>query len=165
MLAHANTMMPGSTPYCLYQISDTYPVTTRMAVSATDYANRQGDLMSFSIRHFISPVYGMRGVERKNPIWQNGALPRKTVIELWLPQGATIISAPEAFSLPLPGGGHITLERKIFESNTGLLRMTYTLTSEATDAVLESWYYPALIEIDRRLSAPSMSTINLRLKK
>jgi hypothetical protein len=146
-------------------ISDGYPVKSRMAVSATDYANVQGDLMSIPLRHFIGPVYGMRGVERKNPIWQNSSLPRKTVLELWLPKGATLVSAPEPFSLKLPGGGHLTLERKLFTSDNGFTRLTYTLTTEADSAVLESWYYPALIEIDRRLSTPSMSTINLRLSK
>lgn len=165
MLANADALVPGSTPHSLYQISDTYPVVTRQSVEATQYANVQDHLMSIPLRNFIGAVYAMRGVERKNPIWQDGAHPRKKVLEFWLPKGATILSAPEPFSMALPGGGHVTLDRKVFASDNGLTRITYTLTAEAKDAMLESWYYPTLIEFDRRLSAPSMSTLNIRLKK
>lgn len=165
MLAKVDSIVPGAKPHSLYQISDKYPVVTRMSVEATKYANCQGDLISIPIRNFIGSVYAMRGVERKNPIWQDGASPRKKVLEFWLPKGATIISGPEPFTMSLPGGGHVTLTRKVFESETGFVRITYTLTAEAKDAILESWYYPALIEFDRRLTAPSMSTLNLRIQK
>lgn len=164
-IAAVEALAPSAKPNCLYFIGSHYPIETRVSAEALSYANVQGDIMSIPIRDFISQMYGMRGADRKNPIWQRARESSSYTIDFWLPAEIEIISGPEPFEMKLPGGGSIVLTRQHFTSDNGFTRLTYTLTQQADPAILENWLFPSLIEFDRRLIVPTMNTLNIRLPK
>ena len=140
-----------------------YPVRTRLAVEAKAYATRQGDLLSLPVP-LATTLYALRGTTRRNPILQPEVEGTVRTVDLWLPKGTEIVSKPEPYTYALPGGGAIALtcSTEVLPV-TGLVRLTYTATYTATPALLDRWFYPALTELDRRLSAPSMGTLVIRL--
>ena len=87
-----------------------------------------------------------------------------TEVDIWLPKGCEVLSRPEPFVVTLPGGGTYELalkdERRPY---TGQQRLTYTVRLNATPAILDNWLFSACLELDRRLMAPEMSTIVVRL--
>lgn len=163
--ATADALATGSTP-CSEFVADVkaYPVRTRLAVEAKGYAVRQGRVLSIPVEGLTAPLFGLRGVRRENPIWQGAAKPSERVYDLWLPAGVEILTKPEPFTVTLPGGGSyaLTLETAVMP-HTGLVRLTYRTRHVAAPALLGSWIAPALEELDRRLSAPNMKSLILRL--
>lgn len=163
--ATADALATGSTP-CSEFVADVkaYPVRTSLAVEAKGYAVRQGRVLSVPVEGLTVPLFGLRGVRRENPVWQGAAKPSERVYDLWLPAGVEILSKPEPFTVTLPGGGSytLTLETEV-RPHTGLVRMTYRTRHVASPALLGSWIAPALEELDRRLSAPNMKSLILRL--
>lgn len=163
--AAADALATGSEP-CSEYVTDVaaYPVRTRLAVEAKGYAVRQGRVLSVPVGGLVSPLFGLRGVRRENPIWQSAARSSEGVLDLWLPAGSEILSKPEPFTVTLPGGGSyaLTLETDVMP-HTGLVRLTYRTRHVASPALLGSWLAPALVELDRRLCAPNMNTLILRL--
>ncbi len=163
--ASANAMATGAEPISRYQMNTkTYPVTTRLAVEAKHYATRQGNLLSIPVNQLLRPLYGLRGAQRKNPIWQSERAEQVSTYDLWLPAGSEILSKPEPFKLLLPGGGvcELTLESETLP-HTGLVRLTYRTRVAMLPTLMDSWYFPALTELDRRLAAPQMRAVIVRL--
>lgn len=161
----ANVLATGATP-CSEYVVDTaaYPVRSRLAVEAKGYAVRQGRVLSVPMDRLLGAVYGLRGLRRENPIWQAEAQVSENVYDLWLPAGSEILSKPEPFAFTLPGGGSYTLTLETAaQPHTGLVRLTYRTRYVASPALLGSWLAPGLEELDRRLSAPNMKTLILRL--
>jgi transglutaminase-like putative cysteine protease len=163
--AAANAMATGAVP-CSEYIMDTkaYPVRTRLAVSAKNYGVRQGALLSIPMPGMVAPIYNLRGTRRANPIWQSEVENQSTEVDIWLPKGGVVVSRPEPFKVTLPGGGSYELalkEERI--AATGALRLTYTVNYTASPAVLDSWFFPACVELNRRFAAPEMQTIIVRL--
>ena len=162
----ANAIAPGATPASEYVVDTAaYPVRTRLAVETQAYATRQGDLLSVPVP-LRSQLYGLRGAERRNPIAQEEQEGSVRTVDIWLPKGAEVVSKPEPYSYLLPGGGAITLtcETAVMPV-TGLLRLTYRLTRSSSPAILDRWFYPALVDLDRRLQAPAMGTLVIRLAR
>lgn len=164
-LAEVEALAPSAKPNCLYFIGSNYPTETRVSAEVASYANIQGDIMSIPVTDFIGPVYGLRGTKRINPIWQSATTEDTRVLEFWLPADVEIISGPEPFEMELPGGGFIKLTRNVFTSDNGFTRITFALSHRADPAMLENWQFSSLIEFDRNLIAPTMSTLNIRLSK
>ncbi len=164
--ALAEQLMPGAEPISEYVVDTAaYPVRARLAVEARAYATRQGNLLSIPLGQLIGACYGLRGASRENPIWQSEAEASVRTVDLWLPKGAEILSRPEPFEVTLPGGGTLSLTcEEAPRLLSGMQRLTYRVVrTETPPAVLESWFYPALVELDRRLLAPAMGTLVLRL--
>jgi len=161
----AESLAPGATPVSEYIVdAASYPVRVRLAVEAKGYATKQGRLLSIPIGDIVGSAYGLRGVTRENPVWQGEAQKQTNVVDVWLPRGSEIVSKPEPFSYTLPGGGGITLAcQEVVQPVTGWVRLTYTLERASAPALLDRWLYPAMVELDRRLNAPSMRTIVIRL--
>ena len=162
--AIAEGLAPGAKPFSEYVVDvKHYPVRSRLTVEAAGYATRQGDLLSIPLPPFTG-VYGLRGGTRENPIAQNENEGTERVVDVWLPPGAEVVSKPEPFTYALPGGGTVamtcTMETRPV---TGMLRMTYRITTAASPAMLDSWLYPALLDLDRRLRMPVMNTLIIRL--
>jgi transglutaminase-like putative cysteine protease len=163
--AAANAMATGAEPYSEY-IMDTkaYPVRTRLAVSAKHYGVRQGALLNIPMPRLVAPLYNLRGTRRVNPIWQSEVEQQNTEVDVWLPKDCTVVSRPEPFKVSLPGGGTFELvlkEERI--AATGALRLTYTVNYTASPAILDDWFFPACVELNRRFAAPEMQTIIVRL--
>ena len=135
----------------------------RLAVEAKAYAQRRGRLLSLPLHGTVATLYGLRGVTRENPIWQEGVEESRATVELWLPPGSEILSKPEPFTLTLPGGGRCALTCARSTTAKGWICLTYTLTHACPPAILDAWAFPALIELDRRLATPTMRTLILRL--
>ena len=162
--AIADTLAPGATPISEYVVDTAaYPVRTRLAVEAKAYATRQGDLLSLPVP-LATTLYGLRGTTRRNPIFQPEVAGTVRTVDLWLPKGSEIVSKPEPYTHTLPGGGTIALTctTEVLPI-TGIVRLTYTATYSATPALLDRWFYPALTELARRLGAPSMGPLVIRL--
>ncbi len=161
----AESIAPGATPISQYtEITNTYPTRTIFGVEAKQYAPRQKDILSLPLPTMVSTLYRLRGAQRESPIQQHEVAPMVETTDIWLPKGTEILSKPEPFKVLLPGGGAYTLtcEMRVMP-HTGFVRLTYTTTYEASPALLQRWQYPALIELDRRLQAPAMHTLLLRL--
>ncbi len=161
----AESLAPGAEPVSQYTVDTrAYPVRSRLSVEAKGYAQRRGRLLSVPVQALLGPRYGLRGVNRENPIWQGGEEGTRARAEFWLPKGSEILSKPEPFAYALPGGGALTLtcsqER---HPVTGIVHLTYELTCANPPALLDAWTFPALTELDRRLAAPTQSTIFIRL--
>ncbi len=156
---------PGAKPFSEYIVQSTaYPVRTRLGVKARHYAQRQKQVLSMPLPEIVSSLYNLRGTQRTAPIAQSETAPTVNVTDIWLPKSIEILSKPEPFTILLPGGGAYTLtcEQQTIPA-TGMQRLTYTATYSAAPAVLQNWQYPALLELDRRLLAPTMHTLLLRL--
>ena len=162
--ALAESIAPGAQPVSEYTVdARSYPTRTRLAVEAKAYAPRRGRLLSLPLNGLLGPAYGLRGVVRENPIWQGGVDGARRTLDLWLPPGSEILSKPEPFALSLPGGGRQTLTCRQALMPNGWLRLTYVAESARPPALLDAWMFPALIELDRRLTAPTMRNLILRL--
>lgn len=162
--ALAESIAPGATPVSEYTVATkSYPTRTRLAVEAKAYAQRRGRLLSLPLHGTVATLYGLRGVTRENPIWQEGVEESRATVELWLPPGSEILSKPEPFTLTLPGGGRCALTCARSTTAKGWICLTYTLTHACPPAILDAWAFPALIELDRRLATPTMRTLILRL--
>ncbi|MBR4945593.1 MAG: DUF3857 domain-containing protein [Kiritimatiellae bacterium] len=163
--ATADALATGAEPCSEYVIdTEAYPVRTRLAVAAKSYGVRQGNLLNIPVPTLVSPFYKLRGTRRDNPIWQGEVNDYTTEVDIWLPKGCEVLSRPEPFVVTLPGGGTYELalkdERRPY---TGQQRLTYTVRLNATPAILDNWLFSACLELDRRLMAPEMSTIVVRL--
>lgn len=163
--AVAESLAPGATPVSEYIVDKrAYPTRQRLSVEAKAYAQRRGDLLSVPVERLVAPVYGLRGVKRENPIWQSPTEGARATLEFWLPPGSEIVSKPEPFDYALPGGGHYTLTCQVRPTpHTGYLRVTYVAECVCPPALLDAWRFPALTELDRLLSAPTMRTLVVRL--
>ncbi len=161
----AEALAIGATPFALYKVNDAdYPVKTRFTVEAKRFAPRQEGLLSVPLKGMITPLYNLRGAQRVTPIAQKETPETSSVLELWLPKGVTILSKPEPFEITLPGGGHYTLTCETsVRPVSGHTILKYTTTFSAAPALLPSWQFPALLELDRRLTAPEMNTLILQL--
>ena len=161
----ANALSKGAEPCSEYVIdTEAYPVRSRLAVNAKSYAVRQGDLLSIPVPKLVSPLYKLRGTTRENPIWQGEVDGYTTEVDIWLPKGCEVLSRPEPFTVTLPGGGSYELALKEeCRPFTNQQRLTYTVRLNASPAVLDDWLFSACLELDRRLMAPDMSTIVVRL--
>ena len=162
--ALAEALASGATPVSEYTVDTrAYPTRARLAVEAKAYAQRRGRLLALPIQNLTAAAYGLRGVTRENPIWQTGVEGARRTLDLWLPPGSEILSKPEPFTVSFPGGGQATLTCEQSVTPTGWVRLTYTATTDRATALLDAWQFPALIELDRRLTAPTMRTLILRL--
>ncbi len=161
----AEALATGATPFALYKLDvDAYPVTTRFTVEAKRYAQRQKGLLSVPLPGLTSALYNLRGTRRFAPIAQSEVAETTASVEIWLPAGVTILSKPEPFTITLPGGGAYTMTcTETTRPVTGQTVLLYTSTYSAAPAILPNWQFPALIELDRRLNAPAMNTLILRL--
>lgn len=161
----ANALATGAVPNSEY-IVDTkaYPVRTRLSVSAKNYGVRQGALLTLPVPRLIPTLYSLRGTRRTTPIWQNEIEGQNAELDIWLPKGSEIVSRPEPFKVTLPGGGVCELSLKEEHiATTGMLRLTYKVNITASPAVLDNWLFPACVELNRRLTAPEMQTVIVRL--
>ena len=163
--ALAESLAPGATPVSEYIVDKrAYPTRQRLSVEAKAYAQRRGELLSVPVESLVAPVYGLRGVKRENPIWQSAAEGMRATLEFWLPPGSEIVSKPEPFDYALPGGGRYTLTCQVRPTpHTGYLRVTYRAECVSPPALLDAWRFPALVELDRLLTAPTMRTLVVRL--
>lgn len=163
--ATANSLAKGAEP-CSEYVVDTaaYPVRSRLAVNAKNYGVRQGRLLNIPVPTLVSQFYKLRGTRRDNPIWQGEVNGYTAEVDIWLPKGSEIISRPEPFTVALPGGGSYELALTAVQTPyVGQHRLTYTVRLNAAPAVLDNWLFSACLELDRRLSAPEMSTIVVSL--
>lgn len=163
--ATANALVKGGEP-CSEYVIDTaaYPVRSRLAVKAKNYGIRQGNLINIPVPKLVSPLYKLRGTQRQNSIWQGEVNDYTTEVDIWLPKGCEVLSRPEPFVVTLPGGGQYELCLKESRQHyTGQQRLTYTVRLNATPAILDNWLFDACLELDRRLAAPEMTTIVVRM--
>lgn len=163
--AMADSITSGATPVSEYVVNTgAYPVRSRLAVEAKNYAQRQGNLFSIPVRNLVSPLYALRGANRQNPILQDEVSGSAATVDIWLPKGSEIVSKPEPFTYALPAGGmyRLSVEQQIVP-HSGMVRLTYRTEFSSSPAVLESWMAPALMELDSRLQAPVMKTLIIRI--
>lgn len=139
--------------------TDSYPVHVGITVKAQAYAQRQGNLFSLPLRGVVTPVYGLRGQNRRNPIWQSEEATTVEVTRVTLPEGAEIVSMPEPFTYTLQGGGTYSLA-VAREGQT----ITFTTTLQKDPAFIQAWHFPALVELDRVLQAPTHHTLLYRVR-
>lgn len=165
LAAAAEALAIGAEPISDYKIeTETYPVKASLTVAAKHYAIRQGAILSIPLPRMVSPVYSMRGTRRSNPIWQDEVTAVNNELKVILPKGSQLVSRPEPFKVVLPGGGacELTLKDEFIET-TGERCLTYTTKINSAPAVLDAWLFPACVELNRRLIAPEMQTIVVRL--
>ena len=166
--ALANDIAPGAVPNCTWLTdTDNYPVRNRLSVIARAFGTRQGDYLSVPLQGISGRLYGLRGSRRTNPVY-SGAVTTDTsvVTEIWIPPECTVIMRPAGTEIALPGGG--TWYRRLTETVNplGWRILRYETGRTVCDAaVLPPWKAPALQELDRRLSAPTESTLLLRFGK
>lgn len=163
--AIAEGFASGATPSSQYLVDvDAYPTRQALSAEAKAYAQRRDRLLSIPVPALAGQVYGLRGVSRENPIWQGRVDNARNKVDLWLPPGSEIISKPEAFVYAIPGGGTYTLTCTVTPATAkDWGRVTYVAECNIRPAILDAWQFPALIELDRRLSAPTMRTLIIRL--
>ncbi len=158
--AMANNVMPGAEPFSKYTVlTKQYPVMSRFSVYVRNFAARSGEtfMMPVPVREVM---YGLRGQQRTNPIWAPIEKNETNVVELWLPKGAQILSAPQNYRHDLIGEGHVAFDVKHQKHpHSGIEQLTFTTQKCIMPTYMEAYMLPATQELDRRLLVPTQSTL------
>ncbi|MEI8242676.1 MAG: DUF3857 domain-containing protein [bacterium] len=145
----------------LVTATDAYPGYRSFTVAAERYAVREGQTLTLLLPEAGLPLVNLRADQRTSPLLV--AQPRETewICRVILPAGVRNLPVlPPDVAHALPDGlGRIRMDvrRAALPDGRTLITIRRTTTIEA--AILPAGTYPALLEINRRLTHPQMRTI------
>ena len=144
-------------------VTDTraYPGCRAYPVRADRYAVREGKTLTLLLPGAARPVLALRGDDRTNPLFVAEPFESEWLCRVILPPGVRDIPvAPESFAWPLPERlGRVATDVTRATLPDGRVCLTFRRFTKIESAILESDLYPALLEINRRLTHPAMRTV------
>jgi len=144
-------------------VTDThgYPGCRAFTVRAERYAVREGRTLTLLLPDAVSPVFNLSGDERTNPVFIAEPSEDEWRCRVILPPGVRDVPVlPTAFAWPLPEGlGRVSLEVTRSTLSDGRLCLTFRRFTLLEPAILPSSIYPALLEINRRLTHSAMRMV------
>ncbi|MDD5705212.1 MAG: DUF3857 domain-containing protein [Kiritimatiellae bacterium] len=146
---------------------ESYPGEMRYRVRAERYAVRERDSLTLLVPGAAGPLLDLRADKRENPLYIGDFADGDWTCRVWLPPETLAVPVlPPEIDWELPAG-------------LGRLRCTTTLTTlpdgrrlialrrevRRGSGVLAPELYPALLEMNRRLTHPSMRTVVARIRE
>ena len=139
---------------------EAYPGIEEYEVDVEPYAIRDGPRLYFTLPDPDANALGLRGDERKTPLYMDGRTRATTLCRIRAP--APFLRAEMA---PRDEQWRSAAGEVRFDTRTGTrdggLEMTVTHSVRLDPAVFEASEYPHLLEVNRRLSHPRMWTVML----
>jgi len=145
----------------LVTATDVYPGFCSFTVKAERYAVREGKMLSLRLPDAGAPAITLRADQRANPLLI--AQPREIewVCRVILPAGVRNLPVlPPEVDEALPDGlGRVQLRVHRATLDDGRTEVMIQRTTTIESAMLPADIYPALLEINRRLTHPQMHTL------
>lgn len=145
---------------------DGYPGVQRYRVRAERYAVREGDTLTLLLPGAGEPLVPLRDDRREHPLWIQGNHETSAwTARVILPAAAReVVIAPPDRDWSLPAGlGRLTCATRQRRLADGRLEVELRRDIVRESAVIPPEQYPALLEINRRLTHPEMRTLVVRL--
>ncbi len=142
-----------------------YPAKVSYSVTAPEYAVRTGDTLTLTMSS-LSPVMSLRSNSRTLPLGTSAPEDVFSTTEIVLPKETEeILLMPPEIDWSYMGLGHI--RRKVTttrreEDGRLVIRMETSRTNRFR-TILGPEFYPALLEMNRRLASPAQRTVVVRL--
>ena len=142
-----------------------YPAKVSYSVTAPEYAVRTGDTLTLTMSS-LSPVISLRSNSRTLPLGTAATEDVFSTTEVVLPKETEeILLMPPEIDWSYMGLGHI--RRKVTtarreEDGRLVIRMETSRTNRFR-TILGPEFYPALLEMNRRLASPAQRTVVVRL--
>ena len=142
-----------------------YPAKVSYSVNAPEYAVRTGDTLTLTMSS-LSPVMSLRSNSRTLPLGTSAPEDVFSTTEVVLPKETEeILLMPPEIDWSYMGLGHI--RRKVTttrreEDGRLVIRMETSRTNRFR-TILGPEFYPALLEMNRRLASPAQRTVVVRL--
>lgn len=143
-----------------------YPGVQRYQVRAEGYAVRDADTLTLLVPGAREPLFALRSDQRVNPLWITGDNQASTwVARIVLPASTQSVPVvPPELDWVLPAGlGRLTCTTRQRRLPDGRLEIELRRNVLLGSAVVAPELYPALLEMNRRLTHPEMRTIVVRL--
>jgi transglutaminase-like putative cysteine protease len=146
--------------------TDAYPPWRAFAVEAERYAVADARTLTVLLPGAAEPLLPLRADRRTGPLQVAEAQASAWRCRVILPPGATGLPVrPQAFDWPLPEGlGRVRLEVECGRQADGRLTVDFLRTTTLEPALLDADLYPALLEINRRLTHPQMRTVLVEMQ-
>ncbi len=143
-----------------------YPGCLAFTVRAERYAICEGKALTLLLPEAGCSVLKLSGDERANPLFVADPYRSEWECRVIMPHGVRDVPVlPASFSLPLPDGlGRVSLDVTRSALPDGRICLTFHRVIKVESAILSSSLYAALLEINRRLTHPSMSTVMAEMK-
>jgi len=148
-----------------FEINHTYPDTVAIEVTVPRYAVRSGDYLYFQLPMPVTAPLPAATDTRIYPLMVAEPSDRIRHWTITLPENTTVQSAPEDIAWTGPADlGDITIETATTRDDGGPAVLEVTQTIRLSPAVIPAEDYPALLELNRRLSRPAQWRVLLNLK-
>ncbi|MBQ6248255.1 MAG: DUF3857 domain-containing protein [Kiritimatiellae bacterium] len=142
-----------------------YPAKVSYAVIAPEYAVRTGDTLTL-VLPAPSPLVGLRSDKRTLPFGTSALDDGTSLISVVLPpETEEILLMPPEIDWSYMGFGQIRRKVSVVRDNDGG-RSILTIKASRTNrfrTVLGPEFYPAILEMNRRLASPAQRTVVVRL--
>jgi transglutaminase-like putative cysteine protease len=139
----------------------TYPGTVSFAARVPGYAVRDGQYLYFTLPGTLGNLFGLRADQRTNAFYLAGPMDVRRTTRVHLPPGFQApLLAPAQLDAQIPGGlGTVSVQRS---TGTDANTIVFTHTARAVPGIIPAVDYPALLDLNRRLSENSARTVLLQ---
>ncbi|MBR4172559.1 MAG: DUF3857 domain-containing protein [Kiritimatiellae bacterium] len=141
--------------------TDAYPGYQTFRAKVPHYAILQGNRMTLRARNLLEQVFPLREDTRENPIFLSEVDVSEFVYRVLFPKGFTSFPIlPRSFSWDLPNGvGSVSFRVEKTTTPEGRCGLTITRTLKRASGMLPAELYPAVLEYNRLMTHPTLSTI------
>lgn len=141
-----------------------YPGTESFSVNVDNYAVRDGKFFYFTLPQELGNVLGLAADERTNPLYWENAKRRTYITRVTLPDSIQSCEMlPENLIWRAPNdAGEISMTTQYNSEQPTLITLTREI--DLRPAVIPADEYGCLLDMNRQLSHPELSTLLIRLK-